>query len=117
LKRIELHGSSGSAVLEEEDLKAWDFAQPRRGDEAIKAAMAQRHSGGGGAADPAAIGHQAHAKQLADFVAAIRRNKQPAIDGHEGRRSVEIILGVYAAARTGKRVALPLRRDPPRPKS
>jgi len=27
LKRIELHGSEGTAVLEEEDLKTWDFAK------------------------------------------------------------------------------------------
>ena len=35
LKRIEIHGSEGSAVLEEEDLKAWDFAKPRKEDKAI----------------------------------------------------------------------------------
>ena len=35
LKRIEIHGTGGSAVLEEEDLKAWDFAKHRRGDEVI----------------------------------------------------------------------------------
>ena len=106
LKRIEIHGSEGSAVLEEEDLKAWDFAKPRREDKAILEQMQKRKSTGGGASDPAAIGHHGHAMQFRDFVEAVRRNRQPAIDGHEGRRSVEIILAVYESARSGRPVTL-----------
>ena len=30
LKRIEIHGSTGSAVMEEEDIVKWDFAKPNR---------------------------------------------------------------------------------------
>jgi predicted dehydrogenase len=112
LKRIEIHGSAGSAVLEEEDLKTWDFARPQKEDRAVLAAMKKRKSSGGGASDPAAIGHQGHAKQFADFVAAVRNGRRPAIDGHEGRRSVEIVLAVYKAAETGKTVKLPLGGDP-----
>jgi len=112
LKRIEIHGSEGSAVLEEEDLKAWDFAKPRREDKAILEQMQKRKSTGGGASDPAAIGHHGHAMQFRDFVEAVRKNRQPAIDGHEGRRSVEIILAVYKAAEIGKTVKLPLKSDP-----
>ncbi len=112
LKRVEIHGSEGSALLEEEDLKAWDFAKPRKEDKAILEQMQQHKSTGGGASDPAAIGHHGHAMQFRDFVEAVRKNRPPAIDGHEGRRSVEIILGVYKAAETGKPVKLPLKSDP-----
>ena len=69
--------------------------------------MAAKRSTGGGAADPAAIGHHAHAKQFKDVMEAIKTGRKPAIDGHEGRRSVEIIVSVYESARTGKVVALP----------
>jgi predicted dehydrogenase len=112
LKRIEVHGSEGSAVLEEEDLKAWDFAKPRKEDKSILEHMKQHKSTAGGASDPAAIGHHGHAMQFQDFVDAVRKDRPPAIDGHEGRRSVEIILGVYKAAETGKTVNLPLKSDP-----
>jgi UDP-N-acetyl-2-amino-2-deoxyglucuronate dehydrogenase len=112
LKRIEIHGSEGTAVLEEEDLKAWDFAKPKKLDRAILEQMRKHKSTGGGASDPSAIGHHGHAMQFRDFVEAIRKNRVPAIDGHEGRRSVEIILGVYKAAETGKTVQLPLKTDP-----
>ncbi|MCA9230860.1 MAG: Gfo/Idh/MocA family oxidoreductase [Planctomycetales bacterium] len=112
LKRIELHGSEGTAVLEEEDLKTWDFAKKTRADAAILAAMKTKKSTGGGAADPSAIGHHGHALQFKDFVEAIRTNRTPAVDGHEGRRSVEIILAIYKSAMTGRTVKLPLKSDP-----
>jgi len=112
LKRIELHGSEGSAVLEEEDLKAWDFAKSRRSDAAILKAMKTKKSKGGGAADPSAIGHHGHTMQFKDFVHAIRTDSTPAVDGHEGRRSVEIILAIYKSATTGRTVKLPLKSDP-----
>ncbi|HET6883793.1 MAG TPA: Gfo/Idh/MocA family oxidoreductase [Pirellulales bacterium] len=112
LKRIELHGSQGSAMIEEEDIVKWDFAKKDRRDAAVKRQMARTKSGGGGAADPAAIGHQAHAKQFRDFVEAIQEDRAPLIDGREGRRAIEIILGIYKAAESGKPVKLPLAGDP-----
>jgi UDP-N-acetyl-2-amino-2-deoxyglucuronate dehydrogenase len=112
LKRIEIHGSEGSAAMEEEDVVAWDFAKRVRGDTAILNQMKARVSTAGGASDPAAIGYHGHRDQFRDVLAAITDNRAPAIDGHEGRRSVEIILGVYKAAETGRIVKLPLSGDP-----
>ena len=106
LKRIELHGIDGTAVLEEEEIIKWDFAKRGRGDAAILKAMEQSTSSGGGASDPAAIGHQAHAKLFKDFVSAIKNDRPPAIDGHEGRRSVELITAIYKSAKTGRTVKL-----------
>ena len=112
LKRVEIHGATGSAVLEEEDIVKWDFAESTPNDAEIREAMANQLSGGGGAADPAAIGHHGHARQFADVLDAINNNRKPAIDGPEGRRSVEIILAIYKAAETGQAVKLPLASDP-----
>ena len=111
LKRIEIHGSQGSAMMEE-DIVKWDFAKPAKRDAAIHQAMANRRSGGGGAADPKAIGHHGHARQFQDVMSAIKKGQRPAIDGREGRRSVEIILAIYKSAETGRAVALPLASDP-----
>lgn len=112
LKRIEIHGSEGSAVLEEEDLRTWDFAKKNRRDDIVWQQMADRKSGGGGASDPAAIGHHGHARQFADLIDAIKKDRSPAVDGREGRKSIEIILAIYKAAETGKSVPLPLPSDP-----
>jgi UDP-N-acetyl-2-amino-2-deoxyglucuronate dehydrogenase len=112
LKRIEVHGSAGSAAMEEEDVVAWDFAKKARGDEAVLKRMAGRISTAGGASDPTAIGHHGHTEQFRDVLAAIRDDRAPAVDGDEGRRSVEIILAVYKAAESGKAIKLPLSGDP-----
>ena len=106
LKRIELSGTTGSATLEEEDLVKWDFEQSQPEDELIRQSMASKISGGGGAADPAAIGHHGHAKLFANVLHAIEMGEKPLIDGQEGRRSVEIITAIYESARTGQKVTL-----------
>jgi predicted dehydrogenase len=112
LKRVEIHGTEGSAMLEEEDLVKWDFAKQKPRDAAILERMAQRKSGGGGAADPAAIGYHGHMRQFQDVLKAIKKGGTPLVDGCEGRRSVEIILAIYKAAETGTAVKLPLASDP-----
>ena len=112
LKRIEIHGDRGSAMMEEEDIVRWDFAKPSKRDAAIIEAMNQRKSTGGGASDPKAIGRHGHARQFRNVLDAVRRGTKPLIDGHKGRRSVEIILAIYKAAETGKAVKLPLPSAP-----
>jgi len=111
LKRVEIHGSQGSAVLEEENIKTWHFAKMTKRDEQLLERMADRTKTGGGAADPKAIGHHGHARQFQDTFDAIKRGRAPLIDGAEGRRAVETILAIYQSAATGKPVKLPLTRD------
>ena len=106
LKRIEIHGAEGTAVLEEEDLKVWDFARKQKRDEAIHERMQEHRSTGGGASDPKAIGHHGHARQFADVLEAIRRGRPPLVDAGEGRRSVEIIAAIYKSAKTGQPVRI-----------
>jgi predicted dehydrogenase len=112
LKRIEIHGTEGSAVLEEENIKTWDFAKPSKRDAVVRSRLAAATATGGGAADPKAIGHHGHARQFADVLQAIKSGRPPLIDGPESRRSVEIILAIYQSAETGRAVRLPLPRDP-----
>jgi predicted dehydrogenase len=67
--------------------------------------MAGRTKTGGGAADPTAIGHHGHAAQFKNVLEAIKSGKPSLVDGLEGRKSVEIILGVYKSAEIGKAVS------------
>jgi len=112
LKRIEIHGTTGSAVLEEEDITTWDFGRKTAQDAKLLERMRGKTETGGGAADPTAIGHHGHTAQFKDVLKAVKAGTQPLIDGPEGRRSVEIILAVYKAAETGRAVPLPLTKDP-----
>ena len=59
-----------------------------------------------GAADPAAISIDTHVQQIADMIRAVHENGTPLLDGYGARHPVEIILGIYESARTGKEVRL-----------
>ena len=47
-----------------------------------------------------------HPAQLQDFVAAVKDKRQPYIDPYSARHTVEVILGIYEANRTGSWVTI-----------
>ncbi len=103
-KTIAVHGDRGSAVIEQEDVLRWDFAPETPDDAAVRAKFAAKVGASGGAADPKAISHEYHRRQLADFVEAVRDNRPPRVDGREGRKAVAVIRAVYESNRTGRAV-------------
>lgn len=104
LKRIEISGTGGSAVLEEEDLKTWAFNEETAGDEEIRRRHGAQTTSGGGASDPGAIGTEGHRKQFEDFVEALETGRSLELSGTEARKAVELILAIYQSAETGRRV-------------
>jgi predicted dehydrogenase len=104
-------------IAEQDDILLWSFEKSNAKDAAIRKKFAQKVGGTGGASDPSAISYVGHLKQIQDFVTAIKKGRKPAVDGEEGRKSVEIILAIYRSSWTGRRVSLPLASDPPIPKS
>ncbi|MBQ18982.1 MAG: oxidoreductase [Planctomycetaceae bacterium] len=111
-KKVEIHGTCGTAVVEEDRLVTWDFASGRSSDAATRRRFGGDDVGGSGASDPTAISYDGHTEQLKDFIKSIRGGGKPMVDDKEGRKSVEIILAIYQSAWTGRKVSLPLKRDP-----
>jgi len=108
---IRIHGTTGSAVLRDDKLTAFEFEKPLPSDASILAPAID--GGGAGANDPKAIGHAWHRANLEDAITAIRAGKRPAVDGAEGRKAVELILALYQSAQAGGTpVDLPLAKDP-----
>lgn len=105
-KTIAIHGDRGTVVVEQDDLLRWEFAEPEAADEAIRQRFAVKTGASGGSSNPAAISHQGHARQLTDFVEAIRLGKNPLVDGREGRKAVELIRAIYESNRTGRVVEI-----------
>lgn len=114
LKRTEIHGSAGSVIVEQDNIKMWEFEKKLAKDAKLLEKLSG-NAGTGGASDPKAISYTGHMLQLKDFLKAIETGGQPLVDGIEGRKSVEIILAIYQSAWTGKAVKLPLAKDPKRP--
>lgn len=107
LKRIEIMGTEGTAILEESSLIKWEFEKESKEDENIRNAVQSGNiSNGGGAANPADISFIGHQKQIEDFIRAIETGGEPLVDVDEGRKSVEIVSAIYESARLGKMVKL-----------
>ena len=51
------------------------------------------------------FGHLAYYNNVLDV---LKGNKDPHTDGRSGRKSLELILGIYKSSQTGKKIALPL---------
>ncbi|MDQ6815460.1 MAG: Gfo/Idh/MocA family oxidoreductase [Bacteroidota bacterium] len=106
LKRIEIMGTSGTAILEESNLVKWQFDKEAAEDEIITKNMSGGQVSHGGVSNPADISFKGHQRQLEDMILSIEKGKKPLIDAIEGRKSVEIVLAMYESARTGKKVFL-----------
>lgn len=96
-RRIEISGTKGSIVLEEDSIIRWDV----EGDDEP---IGKRTVNSG--ADPMALNFGYHRLQLADLIAAIEENRSPLVDVYEGKKPVEIILAAYESSRTGKKIVL-----------
>ena len=104
--RVELHGSAGSAVLQEGRLILWKMKDGSEAEETHMLNLEQL--GGSGSQHPIAkVTHDSHRDQITDFVQSILGDTEPAISGMEARNSVEIVRAIYQSAREHKKVSLP----------
>lgn len=55
--------------------------------------------------------HHFHVVQLQDFLNAIKENREPLITLEDGRRTVELITGIYRSCRDHKPVRFPLKPE------
>lgn len=106
LKKTEIHGTTGCAIIEQDSILEWKFAEPRSEDEGLFKEFGKGNAVSGGAADPKAISFVGHQRQFEDFINAIEMGRPPIVDGREGRKSVEIILAIYESSRSGRRIQL-----------
>jgi predicted dehydrogenase len=93
-RRLEVTGSEGTVVIEGDNISQRDL----RGTAAAGGAAAPPPRLEN-VASPVVSDASAHQRVLEDFIRAIRENTVPSTDGREGRRSVELVEMIYAAAR------------------
>ncbi|MDR2860501.1 MAG: gfo/Idh/MocA family oxidoreductase, partial [Elusimicrobiota bacterium] len=104
-KRIEILGTDGAIVLEEENIVRWDFADEKPQDKEIREKFANISNASGGS-DPKAISIEGHILQYRDFVSAIENKTKLSIDGVEAKKAVSLIEAIYKSVETGKPVVL-----------
>ena len=103
--RVEIHGTEGSAALQDGEIVSWQFSKRKPIDAKIEAAIGGESALGSGAGDPlSGLKTEGHRRQIEDFVRAIQRSTPPRVDGREGRHAVALIECIYKSAASGKPV-------------
>ena len=82
-------------------IEHWEFAEYDDDDRLAEALRASPN--------PLSVYGSGHQPYYENVLRVLRGEAAPGTDGREGRKSLELILGIYEAARTGREVALPLR--------
>ena len=100
-RRIEITGTHGTVIQEENTFKVWQFANQTEDDLKILNKF-NEIEGGGGVSDPSAISYQPHQKNIAAFIESVEASRPFEINGVEARKAVEIVLAIYASAKDGK---------------
>jgi predicted dehydrogenase len=87
-RRIEISGSTGTAILD--------------GDRYEREAQASANVAPQNVASPVVSDASPHRDVIVDFIEAFRNRRQPACDGQEGRRSVQLIEAIYESSRRAR---------------
>lgn len=98
-RRLELTGSEGTVIIEQDRLLAANLRNPAT-DLLLRGATDWNPS----SSSPVVSDAQGHQAVLEDFLRSIQTNIDPRCDGREGRRSLALVQAIYAACRTGERV-------------
>jgi len=93
-KRLEITGTEGTVVLEDDHLVMFQFKEPQEGDDDIR----QLYSAGAdrsGAADPGAMDYARHALCVQNFIRALEDNVPYEVTGKEASKSISLIERIY----------------------
>lgn len=104
-RRFEITGTRGTVINVENSISFWQFADDNPNDKEILTRFGTIE-GGGGVADPAAITHENHTRNISAFLNALDTQTKFMIDGREARKAVELILAIYKSAKLKKPVNL-----------
>ncbi len=99
-ERIELHGTTGTAIISGDQLTTWDVKEDTGEPPPLASAVAS------GSSDPLAISVESFERQFLDFGEAIRSGRPPLVSGEEGYRALELVDAVYRSCRTSAVVRL-----------
>jgi len=100
-RRLELTGSEGTIILENDRIIRADLRTP-----ISDALRLPEENTNASATSPVVSDISGHKRILEDFLQAIETDGSPRCDGREGRRSVELVQAIYESSSTGQAVTL-----------
>lgn len=99
---LSIFGEKGTVIiggLAVNRIKTWRFADGFDNEEEI---LKQQKE------DPETVYGQGHTPLFKDMIDAIKNNREPLINGEEGKKGMEIILAAYKSQKTGMPVKFPM---------
>jgi UDP-N-acetyl-2-amino-2-deoxyglucuronate dehydrogenase len=99
---LSIFGENGAVViggLAVNRVETWRFADGKDSEEEILKMQE---------ADPETVYGHGHTPLFKDMIDAIKNNREPLINGEEGKKGMEIILAAYKSQKTGMPVKFPL---------
>jgi UDP-N-acetyl-2-amino-2-deoxyglucuronate dehydrogenase len=99
---LSIFGETGAVViggLAVNRIETWRFADNKDNEEEILA----RQEG-----DPDTVYGHGHTPLFKDMIDSIKNNREPLINGVEGKKGMEIILAAYKSQKTGMPVKFPM---------
>lgn len=106
-RHIEIHGEKGTIKIVEEAIVEWKVEGDREEDYLTKTIA----DSGDTATTAGYVATENHRRQLTDFIHAIQENREPMVNGEEGRRTLAFIRAIYQSGDTGRAVIFPIQDD------
>ena len=100
-RRVEISGTEGTLIMEHDRIVAADLRDPD--PSLVTPADGDTNAS---ASSPIVSDISGHRRLIEDFLSAIDQDRAPICNGPEGRRSVQLIEGIYESSRTGLPVNL-----------
>jgi len=99
--RVEIHGSDGTAIIEGDRVKSLLIKGGRPfidlGEKRLEVGT-----------KPEGVPADLYVKLLIDFIDAIVEDREPLVNGEEGRRALEVIRAIYRSSKERKPIRLPM---------
>ena len=99
-ERMEIHGTSGTAVVTGDKLTTWQVGGDSGELPPIADALAS------GSSDPMAISVVPFERQFLEFGRAIREGRAPLVSAEEGYRALELVEAIYRSCREERRIPI-----------
>ena len=97
-RRIEISGERGTVILDGDNISHWSLPDESQSGEASAAQLTD------GSADPKAISTEGHRLQIEEMMRAVIEDREPFVNGREGRKSLELVEALYRSATLGQPV-------------
>jgi predicted dehydrogenase len=100
-RTLTVGGTDGTVAMSDDGFLHWQFRVESPEDEALRRDLLRLPTAVGASSPSAGFSVEGHRDNLADFLAAVEAGRPPAVDGHEARKAVQIVLAIYESARQG----------------